>query len=38
LKSGRTLSVVQTDSYIENAGAQTHVATALITFIREKTT
>ena len=35
LKGGRTLTVVQTDSFIQNEGAEKLVATALITFIRE---
>ena len=38
LKAGRTLTIVQTDSYIEDAGAHAQVATALITYIRETTT
>jgi|HubBroStandDraft_1064217.scaffolds.fasta_scaffold306148_2 uncharacterized protein (TIGR00369 family) len=36
LKGGNTLTIVQTDSYIENNGALKHVATALLTFIKEK--
>ena len=35
IKPGKTLTVVQTDSFIEEDGLRSHVATALITFIRE---
>ena len=35
LKGGRTLTVVQTDSFIENNGVEKQVATALMTFIKE---
>lgn len=36
LKSGKTLTVVQTDSFVENTESLRQVATALLTFIAEK--
>lgn len=36
LKGGKTLTVVQTDSFIENTESLRQVATALLTFIAEK--
>ena len=36
LKGGKTLTIVQTDSFIENTETLRQVATALLTFIREK--
>jgi uncharacterized protein (TIGR00369 family) len=36
VKGGNTLTVVQTDSFIENTETFRQVATALLTFIREK--
>ena len=36
VKGGNTLTVVQTDSFIENTESLRQVATALLTFIREK--
>jgi uncharacterized protein (TIGR00369 family) len=36
LKGGNTLTIVQTDSFIWNNGALKQVATALLTFIKEK--
>ncbi|HXD77706.1 MAG TPA: PaaI family thioesterase [Puia sp.] len=36
IRAGRTLTIVQADSYIENDGDLGHVATALLTFIREQ--
>jgi uncharacterized protein (TIGR00369 family) len=35
LKGGKTLTIVQTDSFIERNGTPHPVATALLTFIRE---
>lgn len=37
LKGGRTLTIVQTESYIRGNDAEQLVATALLTFIRELT-
>lgn len=36
LKGGKTLTIVQTDSFIENTETLRQVATALLTFIQEK--
>jgi uncharacterized protein (TIGR00369 family) len=36
LKGGKTLTVLQADSFIENSGVEKQVATALLTFIKEK--
>ncbi|HEV3414728.1 MAG TPA: PaaI family thioesterase [Puia sp.] len=36
IKGGNTLTVVQTDSFIENTETLRQVATALLTFIKEK--
>jgi uncharacterized protein (TIGR00369 family) len=36
IKGGKTLTVVQTDSFIANTDTLRHVATALLTFIQEK--
>jgi len=36
LKGGKTLTIVQTDSFIENTETLRHVAIALLTFIKEK--